>query len=426
MRAALARAGQDTLAEHWESLENGPRDDLLHQLESLDLDLVARLRNGEGIAQPFEGEVTPVDYVADGDRGSAAARGEQALRDGKVAFALLAGGQASRLRWDGPKGTYPIGPRSERSLFQILVEHILRAGRDYGRLPPLAVTTSTATDAAIRTFFETHDCFGMDRAALDFACQASLPGLDANGNLILAAPHRVFKSPDGHGGAVLALKTKGVLKRWAEAGIEVCCLFQIDNPLLPVVDTDFIGRLLGGAAPIATKIVLKTDPAEKVGVVAKVGGRPAIVEYSEISDAQARARDADGRLTFRLGSIAVHAFDLAFLRKELAAELPLHVARKEIPCVNSEGETSRVPGIKYERFLFDLFPRASDVVVVEVKREEEYAPLKNAAGSDSADTVRAALEARYQRWYADAGQTPPDGVLELSPLDALGGADLGR
>jgi len=154
-------------------------------------------------------------------------------------------------------------------------------------------------------------------------------------------------------------------------------------------------------------------------VVALLGGKPAIVEYSEITDEQAQQRDADGQLTYRLGSIAAHAFDLAFLRSELARDLLLHCARKEIPCI--EG---RKPGRKYERFLFDLFPAAPSITVVEVQREREYAPLKNFEGPDSADTVREALQREYARWYDEAGRDKPAGTLEISPLVAEGTGDL--
>lgn len=309
----------------------------------------------------------------------------------------------------------------------MLVEHILRAGKDYGRTPPLAVTTSATTDAAIRTFFERNDCFGLDRKQLAFARQASLPALDDGGRVVLAAPDRIFTSPDGHGGAVLALETHGVLAAWEAAGVTTVCTFQVDNPLLRVVDADFIGRHTESGHDIATKVILKREPGQKVGVVVAHEGRPAIVEYSEITDEQAAARDPDGQLTFRLGSIAVHLFRLDFLRGELARELPLHTARKELPCVEADGTPVRRKGIKYERFIFDLFPRAGGITVVEVEPERQYGAVKNAEGKESAQTARAALDAEYRRWYAAAGKTPPDtegAQLELSPLDVLGPEDL--
>jgi len=429
LRARLEQAGQEFLIEHAEHRDADGSEKLVQQLEGIDFDLVARLRAGEGLAAPATAVPEPVPCIPFAERGphtAEAERGREELRAGRVAFAVLAGGQASRLRWDGPKGTFPVGPVSNRSLFQILAEHLRRAVRDHGVQPFLAVTTSSTTDLAIRAFFERSDCFGLDRSRLAFARQESLPVLDEDGHLMLASPDRVFTSPDGHGGAVLALAREGVLERWVEAGVTTVCSVQIDNPLLRVVDPDFVGRLVGGDADIATKIVMKRHPWERVGIVARVGGRPAIVEYSELSKELSVMRDGDGRLHFRLGSIGVHAFRLDFLQRELGKDLPLHAARKEIPAVDPDGVAERRPGVKYERFVFDLFPRARDVCVVEVLRAQEYAAIKNEAGEDSPESVRTALDREYRRWYREAGRPPPAGeMLELSPLDALGPEDLG-
>jgi len=430
LRARLEKAGQEFLADHFEGLEESRQETLKQEIERLDFEMLAELRAGARLAEPPDTDIAPLPYVAAGDRGADAeivAKGRHELQAGRVAFALLAGGQASRLRWDGPKGTFPIGPQSKRTLFQVFVEHLLRAGRDHGVTPHLAITTSATTDAAIKAFFEKHDCFGLDRDRIHFACQASLPALDEEGRLILSSPERIFLNPDGHGGAVQALQTQGVLDVWEEAGVRTVCTFQVDNPLLRVVDPDFIGRLWEDGAPLATKVILKQEPKEKLGVVVNQGGRPAIVEYSEISDKQAAQRDADGQLTYRLGSIAVHAFKLDFLKRGLEGKLPLHTALKEIPCVDEKGETVRRRGRKYERFLFDLFPLAESIRVVEVEREREYEPVKNAEGKESPATARAALDREYRRWYREAGREPPaenGEPLEISPLEALGPEDV--
>jgi UDP-N-acetylglucosamine/UDP-N-acetylgalactosamine diphosphorylase len=428
LRTRLANAGQEFLAEHIEALAEGkPQDSLLQQVEALDLEGIAALRRGEGIAPAPTDPWQTVPYVPDSARGprtEAAVRGRMELAGGKVAFVMIAGGQASRMRWDGPKGTFPIGPRTERSLFQLLIEHLVRGQRDHGAIPPLAITTSPTTDAAIRAFLELNDCFGFDRSVLSFLCQSSMPAFDGEGRILLAAPDRIFLSPDGHGGAIRSLETKGVLKAWEQQGIATVCTFQVDNPLLRVVDPDFIGRLWTEGTSIATKVVLKDDPAQKLGLVVRRNGRPAIVEYSDAPPERAAQRDASGTLVYRLGSIAAHAFRLDFLRKALASGLPLHPAKKEIPCTDAQGNETRVPGVKYERFLFDVFPYARDVTVVEVPRAREYAPVKNAEGVDTPDSARLALENEYRRWYREAGREPPEGILELSPLDALGPEDL--
>jgi len=427
LRSRLANAGQEFLAEHLESLDPARAEALLPQIEALDLDMLAALRRDEGLAPPPSGRWAAMPFLpasARGPRTEAGVRGRIELRAGKVAFVLVAGGQASRLRWDGPKGTFPIGPATDRSLFRLLVEHLVRAGRDHGAVPPLAVTTSPTTDAAIRAFFELNDCFGFDRSVLSFACQASLPALDEEGHLVLAAPDRIFLSPDGHGGALAALESQGVLQAWAQQGIATVCTLQVDNPLLQVVDPDFIGRVWTEGTPIATKVVMKERPEQKLGLVVRLDGRPAIVEYSEAPAARAEEREPGGQLAFRLGSIAAHALRLDFLLRALAKGLPLHVARREIPSVAGDGTELRVPGKKYERFLFDIFPRANDLTVVEVTRAREYAPVKNADGDESPETSRRALDEEYRRWYREAGREPPAGAIELSPLDATGPEDL--
>jgi len=427
LRTRLANAGQEFLAEHIETLDTAKQDVLLMQIEALDLDALAALRRGEGLAQPPTGRWETLPYLVAASRGprtEAAVRGRLELSAGKVAFALIAGGQASRLRWDGPKGTYPIGPATERSLFRLLVEHLVRAGRDHGAVPPLAVTTSPTTDAAIRAFFELNDCFGFDRSVLSFICQSSLPALDEQGRLVLAAPDRIFLSPDGHGGALQSLEARGILQAWEQQGVATVCTLQVDNPLLKVVDPDFIGRIWTEGTPIATKVVLKQNPDQKLGLVVRLDGRPAIVEYSDAPAERKEARDPGGALTYGLGSIAAHAFRLDFLRRSLAKGLPLHAAQKEIPCTDALGQVTRVQGVKYERFLFDVFPLARDVTIAEVTRAREYAPVKNAEGYESPETSRQAIDAEYRRWYREAGRTPPEGVLELSPLDAIGPEDL--
>jgi UDP-N-acetylglucosamine/UDP-N-acetylgalactosamine diphosphorylase len=427
LRTRLANAGQEFLAEHVEALETSKQDALLPQIEALDLEAIAALRRGEGVAPPPTDPWGAAPYLPAAERGprtEAAVRGRMELAGGKVAFVMIAGGQASRLRWDGPKGTFPIGPRTERSLFQLLVEHLVRAFRDHGAIPPLAITTSPTTDAAIRAFFELNDCFGFDRSVLTFVCQSSMPAFDGEGRIILAAPDRIFLSPDGHGGALQSLEATGTLKTWEQQGIATVCTFQVDNPLLRVVDADFVGRIWTEGTPVATKVVLKDEPGQRLGLVVRRKGRPSVVEYTEAPEDRAAARDASGALTYRLGSIATHAFRLDFLRRALATSLPLHVARKTVPCVDATGRETRVEAVKYERFLFDVFPHARDLTVVEVAREREYAPVKNAEGAESPETARRALDAEYRRWHREAGREPPEGILEISPLDALGPEDL--
>ncbi|MGQ0613050.1 MAG: UTP--glucose-1-phosphate uridylyltransferase [Planctomycetaceae bacterium] len=424
----LAAAGQETMLAWLRGAPAADRERLRQQILGIDFDLLRRLHAGEGMEPPPAGPLaeppfTPANLPA--GRPGAREAGEEALRAGRVAFVLVAGGQASRLRWRGPKGTFPIGPRTDRSLFQVLAERIVRAGRRYGMPPPLAVTTSEGTDAEIRAFFQRHGAFGLPDGTLSFAAQGELPALDGAGQLLLARRDRIFTSPDGHGGALGAVAAAGLLDSWEERGIRSVCTFQVDNPLLPVVDPTFLGRRALCGAPLASKVILKREPGEKVGVAVLCRGKPRVLEYSEITPEQAAALSSSGALAYRLGSIGVHAFELAFLKRELEAGLPYHVARREIPCLDAQGGPTVRTARKFEQFIFDLFPRAERVALVEVLREREFAPLKNADGPDSPATVREALDREARRWYAEAGVAAPGhGPLELSPLLAEGPEDL--
>jgi len=422
----LGAAGQEEARAWLAALPEEPRERLARQVLEVDFDLLGRLHRGEHAASPpGDPLVEPPFFPAGATEGEEEARraGEAELRAGRVGYVLVAGGQASRLRWGGPKGTFPIGPRSDRTLFRVLAERVVRAGRRHGAVPPFAVTTSPGTDAATREAFSRDGGYGLPPSAPSFASQRELPALDDAGRLLLAAPDRLFTSPDGHGGAVLA--ASALLAAWRRRGVRVVGTFQVDDPLLPVVDPVFLGRLLLGGAPVATKVVRKRDPGERVGVVVLASGRPRVVEYSELATERAAARRPDGELALRLGSIAVHLFDLEFLLEALAEGLPWHAASRDALCLDARGVPVPRPARKFERFLFDLFPRAPSIAVVEVRREREYAPLKQAEGPDAAADVRAALDREYRRWYAEARRAPPGaGPLELSPLEAEGPADL--
>jgi UDP-N-acetylglucosamine/UDP-N-acetylgalactosamine diphosphorylase len=279
--------------------------------------------------------------------------------------------------------------------------------------------TSTATDAATRRAFEQSDCYGLPKEDVFFLCQGMVPSFDFEGRMMLERPDHIFENPDGHGGAIPALLASGALDDMAARGVDTLFYHQVDNPLVRIGDPAFLGFHAQRDAEASCKVVRKQDPGEKVGVVAQIDGRIGIVEYTEIDDARRHARGADDELLYWAGSIAIHAFSREFLRRVAGNAdvlLPYHASPKAIPCVDASGKT-RVPtqptGVKLERFVFDALPAARQVSVVETLREDEYAPVKNAEGSDSPDTSRRALVALYGRWLESAGVALPRGTRAL-------------
>ncbi|MEW6359957.1 MAG: UDPGP type 1 family protein [Planctomycetota bacterium] len=435
------QAGQGHVFRWWNDLDANGRDRLLRQIEEMDFDLLRRLvaEHVEAEAVPKEErelEPAPIIPVPSRPQEHAAAEkartlGEQMLREGKVAAMVVAGGQGTRLGYDGPKGTFPITPIKSKPLFQLFAERILAHSRRYGRTIPWYIMTSITNDAATREFFEEHDYFGLSPENVRFFTQGMLPAVDRNGKLILDEKGHIFTSPDGHGGSLLALKRTGMIDDMRRRGVEVISYFQVDNVLIKIADPVFIGHHVGRGAEMSSKVVPKRDPEEGLGVVGLLNGRLSVIEYSDLSKEEMYAVTEDGRLKYSAGSVAIHLINVDFADRVTSSglSLPYHRANKVVPYVNDRGEVTtprEKNGIKFEMFVFDALGLAREAVTLEVRREDEFAPVKNAEGQDSPATARAALVNMWGRWLREAGADVPTddkgnvkGVIEISPLFAV-------
>ncbi len=285
--------------------------------------------------------------------------GEDYLRAGKVGIFLVAGGQGSRLGFKGPKGCYPITPVRNKSLFQLFAESIAARGRRYGVPLRWYIMTSRDNDAETRRFFQQQGFFGLNREDIMFLVQGEIPSLDLDGRLMISREARIFKNPDGHGGSLRALKESGALQDMRERGIAEVFYFQVDNPLAKIADPLFIGAHVEHQAEMSTKVVQKTDPEEKVGIIGKINGKIGCIEYSELTPAEIRERREDGSLRFSSANIAIHMIKRTFIEKLTQDEgfsLPYHAAIKDIECL-AVRDGQLVPetrkGLKFEMFVFD-------------------------------------------------------------------------
>ena len=430
----LEAAGQPGLAASLQALTGEAHDRLALQCAELDLPLVAHLvqamlRDGEGEVRDREIAPAVVDREADHPDARAEARavGEQALRDNRVAVVLLAGGQGTRLGFDAPKGMLPIGPVSGHSLFAIHAAGVGATRRDYGCDLPFWLMTSPDNDADTMTFFAKHSMFGLDPRTVGTFVQGMLPAVDpASGRILLEAPDRIALSPDGHGGIFRAMERSAVLGDLEERGIDVIMTMQVDNPLMRPADPELIGAHLMARAEMSTLVVAKRSPEERMGVMATIDGRTALVEYSDLPEELEQARDSGGALTYWAGSTGVHCLDRAFALRIAsgAVDLPFHRAGKRVSTTD-DPDPQAPNAIKFEAFMFDALPLAARTATVEMAREERFAPVKNADGPDSPDTCRAAMCARAARWLTANGVAVPEGAaVEIDPRFAQASADL--
>jgi UDP-N-acetylglucosamine/UDP-N-acetylgalactosamine diphosphorylase len=448
----VREAGQEHILRYWDTLTENSQRQLLHQISLIDFEEMAKLYR-EYILHKASAHATslePAEIITLASQRSRpdevqkmTARGEEVLRAGKVAAVLVAGGQASRLGFDKPKGAYPIGPVSRKSLFQLHAEKLLALAKRYRAAIPWYIMTSDANAGETRAFFEAHKLFGYSPQNIFFFGQEMIPALDENGKFILDAPDHIFTNPNGHGGTLTALEKSGALVDMRCRGIEEIFYFQVDNVLLNMCDPLFIGYHVTANAEMSAKACAKRDPYEKVGVIGKVfdqatekSGRLKVIEYSDMSRADKEARLPDGTLKYNAGSIAIHLLKVDFIAREVqgGTKLPWHVAYKQIPYLDANGtliQPEKPNGYKFETFIFDALGDARRVVLLEVERRCEFSPIKNASGEDSPQTAQRDMCALYAEWLEQTGIKVPrdvDGNLsarvEISPLFALDAAEL--
>ncbi|OQX95889.1 hypothetical protein B6I21_03055 [candidate division KSB1 bacterium 4572_119] len=438
--------GQEHIFRFWDELNDKSRRNLLEQVENIDFELMENLRNDYIINRTinhFSGELEPAPIITipttntQMDKAKQAkAEGEKLLSSGKVAALLVAGGQGTRLGFDGPKGKYPAGPISSKSLFQMHAEKILALNRKYNTTIPWFIMTSEANHDETVNYFSDNKYFGLNQADIYFFTQGMIPAMDEKGLFFLEKKDHIFCNPNGHGGTLYALRDNDCLAEMKRRGIEEIFYFQVDNTLINICDPCFIGYHHLSNAEMSSKVVAKEDPHEKVGVIGKLNGKIAVIEYSDLPKDAMEARNADGKLKYIGGSIAIHMIKRAFVEQMTAGDfsLPYHVANKKINFIDENGnyvQPEKPNGFKLEMFIFDALPYTKNSVVMEIVREDEFSPIKNAEGQDSPQTAKQDLMNYYGRMMKQAGfEVDFDengnlkGLLEISPLFALDAEEL--
>lgn len=441
----LSENGQEHVLRFWDRLNDAEKASLLSQVEELDFSSIAKQKeilsanlagtaSAAGERAPME--PAPVTVLSDSDRADIAKIGEHELKAGHVGVLLVAGGQGSRLGFDGPKGCYPVGPLTDAPLFYFHARKLLALSKTYGAPVPWYIMTSRTNDAATRAFFEENQYFGLDRADVFFFTQGMWPALTPEGKIILDEPGHIFLGPDGHGGMLAALDRSGALEDMQKRGLTTLFYFQVDNPMVDIADPAFIGLHLRTRADVSAKVCAKRDPQEGLGVIVERNGRTEIVEYTEFTDEQKNERLPDGELRYKYGSVAIHVFSVDFLIHETHAGLPVHIAHKKVPYADADGKTVKPASpnaYKFEKFIFDSLADAKVCSCLAFDRTQEFSPVKNAEGNDSPATCRADLARKWARWLNAAGVAVacdaagyPSIRIEIDPAFAHDAATLAR
>ena len=402
----LKKYGQEHLLNNFDKLDDIHKERLLDEIENIDFELIQSLYESTNKKHKKEADkIEPMEYL---DKFKLNEKykyyeniGKKAIKEGKLAAVTMAGGQGTRLGHDGPKGTFDIGLDSHKSLFELLCDSLKEEGKKYDVTIPWFIMTSKENNADTIKFFEKHKYFGYQKDKnLFFFVQGELPMIDTEGKILLNEEGLIKQAADGHGGIYESLVKSKMTKKMKSMGIEWVFIGGVDNCLVKMVDPVLMGIAIDKEVTVACKSVVKANPHEKVGVFCKKNGRPNVIEYSEITDEMAEATDDNGELLYGESHILCNLFSVEAVERMGANPLPYHVAFKKATYMDKNGEIV-VPdspnAYKFEAFLFDAFGVVDEMAILRVKREEEFAPVKNAdsVGVDCPKTARDL----YNRFY---------------------------
>ncbi len=444
LRARFARGGQSQVFRFWDRLDQREKELLIGQIKKIDLEKIVGLTSGLTLKEEEEkienAEIRPAPSIAHPKNGGnprvwtrARTVGEEALSCSKVGVLTVAGGQGTRFGYDGPKGTYPISPLTGKSFFEIFAEKIRYAQEAYRTKIPWFIMTSRENHDETARFFHDNDNFQLFPEDVFLFEQGEMPSVDFEGKILLEEAGCIATNPDGHGGSLRALVQSGAVERMRQKGVEIISYFQIDNPLVNVADPAFVGFHIEHGSEFSSKMVTKTCPAEKVGLFCLVRDRLRVIEYSDLAEEVAVKRDVEGCLIHQAGSVAIHLLSRGFV-EEIGGNpgsevcLPFHQARKKVAVIDENGEKfepEQPNAVKFEMFIFDAILFAKNPIVVETLRCEEFSPVKNLEGLDSAEIYRAQQLRLWAQWLKKVGvDLPCDSTglpsirIEISPLFA--------
>lgn len=393
----LAKYGQEHVLRYYEELSAQEKQALLDQIDATDMSILDACKHKEELVQ--KGVITPLAAMQldeiEANRDSFTATGMKAVKAGKVGAVLLAGGMGTRLGSDDPKGMYNVGLTRELYIFECLVNNLMDVVRQADTWIHLFIMTSDKNHEATAAFLKAHDYFGYREEYIHFFQQEMAAATDYEGKIYLEEKGKLSTSPNGNGGWFISLKNAGLLDTIREVGIEWLNIFAVDNVLQRIADPCFVGATIEKNCAVGAKVVRKSAPDEKVGVMCLEDGRPSIVEYYELTEEMMNAKDANGDPAYYFGVILNYLFRVADLEEMAAGNLPLHIVEKKIPCLDEQGnpvKPEKPNGYKFENLVLDMIHQLDSCLPFEVVREKEFAPIKNKTGVDSVESARALLQ----------------------------------
>ena len=390
LEAKLKTYNQEQIIKEIEEMDNTEQEQIIKQINEIDFEEVEKLYNLTKKEQTVKsGKIEPINYIdlekiSKEEKESSKKLGEQIIKNNQYAVVTMAGGQGTRLGCKGPKGTYKldIGEKG-KYIFEIITENLKKSKEMYGILPYWYIMTSKQNYDETVSFLEKHNFFGYEKEKIKFFKQGELPMLTEDGKMIIEN-NKIKTGSNGNGGTYAAMKEQNIIDDMKSKNVKWVYICGVDNIMVNPIDPIFIGETILNNMQIASKSVAKAYPEEKVGVFCKRDNKPSTVEYIELSEEMRNKRDNNGELVYGEANIISHLLSIDAIEKITNYKLQYHIAKKN--------------GLyKFETFIFDAFEHFDDMLVMRVKREDEFAPIKNKEGVDSPETAKEIYERKMEK-----------------------------
>ena len=387
----LKKYNQEQIIVEIEKMNKEEQEKIAKQIEEIDFDEVQKLyKLTKENHVTNNGKIEPINYIdlekiSEEEKEEAKKIGENIIKKNEFAVVTMAGGQGTRLGWKGPKGTYKldIGEKG-KYIFEILTENLMKAKELYEILPYWYIMTSKQNYKETVTFLEEHNFFGYEKDKIKFFMQGELPMLTEDGKIVIEE-NKIKTGSNGNGGVYVAMKNQNIINDMKSKNVKWVYICGVDNIMVNPISPIFIGETIKNNMQIASKSVAKAYPEEKVGVFCKRNNKPSTVEYIELSEEMREKRNENGDLAYGEANIISHLLSIEAIEKVTNYELQYHIAKKN--------------GLyKFETFIFDAFENFDDMLVMRVKREDEFAPIKNKEGIDSPETAKEIYERKLERY----------------------------
>ena len=383
-------------------LDEQKQAELINQIKSINFEQIMELYNNTKKENEFkEAKIEPLKYLdkaklTEEQKNEFDQLGEETVKAAQYAVVTMAGGQGTRLGHKGPKGTFKLDVgENGKYLFEILVENLNEANKKYGVTIPWYIMTSRENNEETEEFLKQNNYFGYDPNAITIFTQGQLPLVSKQGKFLIGKDYKIKEASDGNGGTYSSLRKSGCLEDMKKRGIKWIFIGSIDNVLLKMVDVTLLGMAKSQNVQIASKSVVKANAHERVGVFGRMNGYPKVIEYTELPTEMAEETDSNGELKYGEAHIMCNLYTIEALEKISQETLMYHSAYKKNSYIDDEGNEI-IPdspnSYKFEAFIFDAFELFDDIAILRGKREDDFAPVKNAEGVDSPQTAKELYE----------------------------------